>query len=59
MRIRIVKRYPYEPHEKCFHEDATFQGLGEHKISQERIILFVLFYYLLVIRTAAVVLLSH
>ena len=59
LRIRIVKRYPYEPHEKCFHEDATFQGLGEHEISQERIILFVLFYYLLVIRTAAVVLLSH
>ena len=68
LHIRIVKRYPYEPNDKCFHEEATFQGLGEHEISQERIILFVLFcfvvffffyYYLLVIRTAAIVLLSH
>ena len=40
LHIRIVKRYPYEPHEKCFHEEATFQGLGEHEIIQERIILF-------------------
>ena len=63
LHIRIVKRYPYEPHDKCFHEEATFQGLGEHEISQEGIILFCFvmffFYYLLVIRTAAVVLLSH
>ena len=66
LHIRIVKRYPYEPHDNFFHEEATFQGLGEHETSQERIILFVLFcyvfffnYYLLVIRMAAVVLLSH
>ena len=63
LHIRIVKRYPYEPHGKCFHEEAKFQGLGEHEISQERIIFccFVMFffYYPLVIRTAAVVLLSH
>ena len=40
LHIRIVKRYRYEPHDKCFHREATFRGLGEHEIIQERIILF-------------------